>query len=235
MGLYRNAAITVLKDAGKPLHYKEITSQAIKRKMITPEGKTPADTMNAQITMSINHMGTASEFVRVEKGVYGLNPEYIKLWNEAAKTQNAAKPGSMYIGGGGEHLVLGKLLLHGYNANLIGVDDGIDIVAIKDNKMYGIQVKARNKTPYGYVADICISAYERNESGNTFYVFVLLGEPEQYVILPFHAVEMLIDDGCIKTINKGDRYRATFVEKDGKVFLGERDLKLHVGNWDSIK
>ena len=56
-----------------------------------------------------------------------------------------------------------------------------------------------------------------------------------YVILPFHAIKGLIDDGYVKTIDKGKRYRATFAKKDGKIFLARKDVKRHVDNWDSIK
>ena len=55
------------------------------------------------------------------------------------------------------------------------------------------------------------------------------------MILPFHAIKGLIDDGYVKTIDKGKRYRATFAKKDGKIFLARKDVKRHVDNWDSIK
>ena len=49
MGAYLDAAINILKDVGKSLHYKEITLRAITSKMITPGGKTPAYSMNSRI------------------------------------------------------------------------------------------------------------------------------------------------------------------------------------------
>ena len=237
MGAYLDAATKVLKDAGKPLHYKEITLRAITRKLITPGGKTPADSMNSRISVDIKNKGTASGFVRTKAGMYGLNPKgFRKGSGDAAKVQNSSESKkTQFIGKGGEYLVAGRLILHGFNASLLGVDEGLDIVAIKDGSMYGIQVKTANKSATGYVADISVGAYERTNRGNTFYVFVLLGEPERYVILPFHAIEELIGDGYVKTIDKGKRYRATFAKKDGKVFLAKKDVKRHVDNWDSIK
>ena len=124
--------------------------------MITPDGKTPADSMNSQITTNIKHMGTASEFVRVKTGVYGLNSKYVKPHNEVAGTQNVIeREDTQFIGKGGEYLVTGRLILHGYNASMMGVDKGIDIVAIKDGKMYGIQVKTANKSATGYSSRKC--------------------------------------------------------------------------------
>lgn len=49
-----------------------------------------------------------------------------------------------YIGKGGECLVMGELLFHGYNVNNMLVDEGIDLVASKHNVFYYIQVKTTN-------------------------------------------------------------------------------------------
>ena len=75
MGVYLDSAVKVLEDAWKPLHYREITLRAITRKLITPGGKTPADSMNFQISTDIKRKGAASKFVRVKAGVYDLNPK----------------------------------------------------------------------------------------------------------------------------------------------------------------
>ena len=99
------------------------------------------------------------------------------------------------------------------------VDEGIDMVAVKDSRMYGIRVKTANKSTTGYVADINVSAYNRTDSGNAFYVFVLLGEPEWCAILPFHTIAELIDDGYVKTIDKDNRYRARLPRKMERYYL----------------
>ena len=70
---------------------------------------------------------------------------------------------------------------------------------------------------------------------STSDVFVLLGESERYVILPFHTIDGLINAGDVKTIDKGKRYRATFAKKDDKVLLAKKDIKRYVDNWDLIK
>lgn len=51
---------------------------------------------------------------------------------------------SNYIGKGGECVVMGELLFHGYNVNNMMVDEGIDLVASKNNVFYYIQVKTKN-------------------------------------------------------------------------------------------
>jgi len=72
MNSFLKLAQHILKEAAKPLHYKEITRLAIKNGLQT-EGATPWATMNAQIAMDIKKNGEESLFYRSEPGFYGLN------------------------------------------------------------------------------------------------------------------------------------------------------------------
>ena len=68
---FLDAAEQVLKREGQPLPYDEITSRAIARGLITTEGQTPARTMNATISTSLER--GQSPFERVGRGIYGLS------------------------------------------------------------------------------------------------------------------------------------------------------------------
>lgn len=48
---------------------------------------------------------------------------------------------TQYIGTAGECAVMSELMFRGYNANRMMIDEGVDIVATKDNIYYYIQVK----------------------------------------------------------------------------------------------
>lgn len=48
---------------------------------------------------------------------------------------------NLFIGKAGECAVMSELLFRGYNVNTMMVDDGVDIVASKNNLFYFIQVK----------------------------------------------------------------------------------------------
>ena len=50
-------------------------------------------------------------------------------------------PTTLFVGKAGECAVMSELLFRGYNANLMIVDDGVDIVASKNNLFFFIQVK----------------------------------------------------------------------------------------------
>ena len=66
------AAEVALKEAGKPLHYKEITQLMLDLRLWQTDGKTPDATINATIAVDIKQYGTDSLFQRTDKGVYAL-------------------------------------------------------------------------------------------------------------------------------------------------------------------
>lgn len=49
---YLEAAIAILKEAGGPLHYRQITERALARQLIEPRGQTPEATMGAQLYLA---------------------------------------------------------------------------------------------------------------------------------------------------------------------------------------
>ncbi len=67
---YLDAAYDILKAAGQPLHYEAITEDALKRKLITPQGQTPTATMGSRLYTDTLQEG--SRFVRVGRGTFGL-------------------------------------------------------------------------------------------------------------------------------------------------------------------
>ena len=66
------AVETVLKEAGEPLHYGDITKRLLERGLWTTTGRTPEATVNAQLAVDIKRRGEASKFRRADKGVFAL-------------------------------------------------------------------------------------------------------------------------------------------------------------------
>ena len=62
----------VLREEGKPLHYREITDRILKQNLWTTEGKTPAATINTALAVNLQEQGSESRFVRVSPGVFAL-------------------------------------------------------------------------------------------------------------------------------------------------------------------
>lgn len=73
MNSFKDIAYQILKEAGKPLHYREITLLAQEKGLLKTEGKTPWATMNAQIAVDIVTNGEHSRFIRRDPGYYYIN------------------------------------------------------------------------------------------------------------------------------------------------------------------
>lgn len=67
---FPEAATTVLRAAGEPLHYREVTARALAQNLLETAGKTPEASMSA--TFSTIAKDPTGIFVRVAPGVYGL-------------------------------------------------------------------------------------------------------------------------------------------------------------------
>jgi hypothetical protein len=76
---FTEAAAEVLRLAGKPLHFKDITQAAIEKNLLSHVGKTPDVTMGARLSLQIKKEPDGA-IVRVKPGVFGL-----REWEGAAK------------------------------------------------------------------------------------------------------------------------------------------------------
>jgi hypothetical protein len=66
------AAAEVLRQAGKPLHYKEITELAIAGNLLSHVGKTPEVTMSHRLTSAIKKDDKDVPIVKIKPGVFAL-------------------------------------------------------------------------------------------------------------------------------------------------------------------
>ena len=69
---FTEAAAEVLRNAGKPLHYKEITELAIEKNLLSHVGKSPEVTMGARLAALIKKDDDSIPIVRVRPGVFAL-------------------------------------------------------------------------------------------------------------------------------------------------------------------
>lgn len=235
---FKAAAKEILHEAEEPLHYEEITKRALEGNLIETSGKTPERTMH----MTINQ---DKAFMKMDDGVFDLNPEYVEDAEseerdeeiEVARTRFDAA--TQFIGKAGEYMVVGELLFRGYNASIMSVDIGQDIVATKDNKLFDIQVKTSQENKFNrYVCDIRKSAFEKFDTKNMFYIFVLKRMNEtNFLILPSSKIEENVSSKHILTINDDKSYRVNISIRDGKPYLGKQknDVSFYYNNWELIK
>jgi hypothetical protein len=71
---WRDAIIEVLRKEGTAMHYTAIAERVVADDLRQAVGATPASTVNAIITTSINSEGERSPFQRVARGEYVLRP-----------------------------------------------------------------------------------------------------------------------------------------------------------------
>jgi len=245
MNTFKQSAIEILKKAGKPLHFTDITRLALEDGLLETEGATPERTMNAQIVMDIKNKGEASDFIRTAPATFALNKEKIdkpiskKVEEKERQAEEDVKIESGYTGKGGEHLVCSELLFRGFNASIMSVDVGMDIIATKENKLFSIQVKTANLNKFNtYVFDVRKVSFERHDSGNIYYIFVLRGEGNtNYLILPFHEMEKEVHEKAILSVGNDKRYRVNIRLREDAIYLGTKDhpMNYYLNNWNIIK
>jgi hypothetical protein len=137
-------------------------------------------------------------------------------------------------------LVVSELLFRGYNASIMPVDEGIDITAIKGDKLFNIQAKTSNKNKFNkHVITIRVSSFERHESQNTYYIFVLRENTTNFLILPYHLIKKNIDEFNISKTNNKSRlsYKVKIMVDKDKFYLGTKneDISYYNNNWNLIK
>ena len=245
MNTFKQSAIEILKNAEKPLHYTEITRLALESSLLETEGATPELTMNSQITRDIKNKGEGSDFIKTTTGTFDLNPnkkeieETPKIREEEKAEEEKIVIEGVFTGKGGEYLVCSELLFLGFNASIMNVDVGIDIVAVKENQIFGIQVKTSNLNSYKtYVFNIRTVSFQRHSNSGVFYIFVLHEKKKNhFLILPFHEMEKKVHEKAIFKVNDGKLYRVTIKFRDEKIYLGNEDHEMgyFLNNWSLIK
>ena len=87
------AAAEVLRQAGKPMHYKEITEAAIAKNLLSHVGKTPEVTMSHRLTAAIKKDDKEVPIVKLKPGVFALREwegKKAKRGSAAAQREAAA-------------------------------------------------------------------------------------------------------------------------------------------------
>jgi HB1, ASXL, restriction endonuclease HTH domain/Restriction endonuclease len=84
---FTEAAAEVLRLAGKPMHYKEITELAIEKNLLSHVGKSPEVTMGARLAALLKKEDKTNPIVRVKPGVFALRDWSEKKGKKAHATE----------------------------------------------------------------------------------------------------------------------------------------------------
>lgn len=138
-----------------------------------------------------------------------------------------------FFGKGAELHVTAELLYRGFQAANIPVDEGLDILAVRDRKTFYFQVKhidLANSSPI----KVTRSSFERKAGGDVYYIFVLLNDKiRDFLIVPYHIINDWIRTGLAEEKEKGYIFH---IKKTGNEYeLSGQDITKYCNRWDDIK
>lgn len=162
MKSFKDIAHQILIEAGKPLHYREITDIALEKGLLKTGGKTPWATMSAQLSTDLIQNGENSTFIRTDPGFYFLkNLEInvadkikIKSRNKTQRPVYSLNPtlSSKQKGDIAEARVAELITLYGDEGlscyRPISDDEGIDIIVKRRGKLEVVYLQV--KSTYGH-------------------------------------------------------------------------------------
>ena len=223
----------ILRDNGGVMTTMEIAEQAlhIYRREVEGDPEILKNQFASALAQDIRNKGSRSDFRRIKNKQGGYQRGKYKL-----KITRIRRPGppplpdvsNLYTGKAGEHAVLSELLFFGYNASIMTVDDGIDIVASKKNNYFHIQVKtsSANVNNDKFAFSIKKQKFRQKSSGSTFYIFVMRRADKSryfndFVVLSSPEIKSYISRGIVRdAANLSFRIK---VEKAGKYMLNDRE------------
>jgi hypothetical protein len=165
------------------------------------------DRISQVLAVDVKKKGPAASFSKVKNKTGGYKRGIYKLKRkQAAQTKPSATPSvtTQFTGRAGENAVISELLFYGFNACAMSVDDGIDVIASKDNKYFHVQVKTSNSSESRFFnATIKSSSFKAKNTFQMFYIFVLRQNDKNryfndYLILPSNQIWQLIETGVVK-------------------------------------
>lgn len=141
-----------------------------------------------------------------------------------------------FLGKGGEYAVMSELLFWEYNVSNMIVDDGIDLIASKNNKFFHIQVKT-SSCQNGNIWHFTInkSSFSRYNSGNVFYVFVMRKNiGNDFIIIPSYQISYFLN-GNIISDSQALSINISYNEKRKEYILNNKaDVTPYFNNFGGI-
>lgn len=210
---FSEMALEVLKENPSGLHVNDMARLIIERyQNLQIDIETLSSKLSAKLSLEIKTKKSLSRFSKIKnkngtfkRGVYRAKRVKTKTTDHVL-IEIPEPPSSNFIGSAGEHSVLGELLFRGYNAAIMTVDEGIDLVASKNGRYFHIQVKTASECSETFNFSIRKHIFESNNQSSTFYVllcrrFMSSHFHHDYVIFPSSVVWTFINTGSIKDTN----------------------------------
>lgn len=170
---------------------------------------------------------------------------YSKARRRSKPIDPADMADSNYTGKAGECAVMAELLFRGYNVNNMMVDEGIDLVASKQNVFYYIQVKTKNiKVQNKFYFQIKQERFDSFVGTQTRYILVARcrannSDTNIYFKFSNDDIKKFMFDGVIPVPaeNTGSlSIKIEFDPRTGKAYLYDQrnrsDVSFHMNNFN---
>lgn len=149
---------------------------------------------------------------------------------------------NLFVGKAGECAVMSELLFRGYNVNSMLVDDGVDIVASRNNMFYLIQVKTSHIKPNNQVVfTIRPERFETFMGYNIRYIVVARGsinsiETNIYFTFDNKDIQRYISEGLVSKTSSGINIKIRIDRTAGTPVLYHEsksaDVKFYMNNFN---
>jgi len=174
-----------------------------------------------------------------KRGIYRLKLGR-RVVQKTFKVPEQPKVTSQYTGKAGEFSVMSELLFFGFNASAMTVDDGIDIVASKEEAYFHIQVKTANSSAQNkYQFKVTKRAFNSKDASGTFYVLVMRVNEDsrnicEHLVIPSSEIRRLVDRNVIRD---GEAMSISVDRERGNRFVinGLEDVSWSLNRYDTIK
>ena len=172
-----------------------------------------------------------------KKGVYKLRkpkkvsvPKPLPLPIKPRETAESSDRN--YIGSAGEMAVCSELLFRGYNVSRMSVDDGVDVIAIKNGKTFYVQVKTTQVTSNSFSVSVGSRSFERYSSNDCYYIVVARAERNMFLVFTADDIKRMISNEAISRSDK--QISITFSQSDGHVYIKNERVDYALNSFERI-
>ena len=241
-------AKTIFEKADeKALHVHDIAARIM---ALQPNISSDHETFSKKVASAINQNTKTKEpiFKTVKgdrgqnrKGYYTLKPVRQNLPKISESLTSIDALSQNYIGKAGEYAVASELMFWGFNATILPIDEGMDVIAAKNNNYYHLQVKSSlsTKNTNDFSFPLKKHVFGNNSTFKDFYVFVMRTFERNkwttnYAIFPSHEIDKMIFDG---TITDRDKLSVKITCEKDRYFIGKQknDITWYINNFSLIR
>lgn len=210
------------KDTKAGLHISNIVDRIV---LLNEGGDDNKETITKRVqtilSQDVRKKGT-NVFVKVKnsktgkerRGYYKLKPTRPTgpVVNPIPAQESAimpSNPDNLFVGKAGECAVMSELLFKGYNVNTLLVDDGVDVVASKNNVFFLVQVKTCTMSDQHKIyATIKQNRFDAYLGFQIRYIIVArcrISDVDTNIYFTFDNkdLQMFIANGCLLESNSG--------------------------------